>query len=120
MTIFISYHIYTLIAGAVRWGSTGAVLGAATSRAGAARQTDRPTDAVPGQFWGGRRGLGAWGGSSKGRLGRVEDPALREDAANPRQGLGSCPGAKGTGGGLGAFPHFSGSVSVHFAAVDVF
>lgn len=40
MTIFISYHIYTLIAGEVQWSSTGAVLGAATSRAGAARETD--------------------------------------------------------------------------------
>lgn len=41
MTIFISYHIYTLIAREVQQGSTGAVLGAATSRAGAVRQTDR-------------------------------------------------------------------------------
>jgi len=41
VTIFISYHIYTLIAGEVQQGSTGAVLGAATSRAGAARQADR-------------------------------------------------------------------------------
>ena len=64
--------------------------------------------------------MGTWGGRSKGRLSKVEDPALREGAANPGQRLRSCPGAKGTGGDLGAFPHFARSVSVHFAVVDMF
>lgn len=120
MTIFISYHIYTLIAGEVQWGSPGAVLGAATSTAGAAREeTDRRVQ-CQGNSGGERSGLGTWGGSSKGKLSRVEQPALREGPADPGQRFRSQSGAKGTGGALGAFPHFARSVPVRFAAVDIF
>lgn len=112
MTIFISYHIYNLVAGEVQWGSTGAVLGAATSRAGAARQTDRRVQCQGDS--GDSKGVWRPGEAAAMEPSRAGEPALREGAANPGQRLRSCPGAMGTGGGLDASPHFAHCLSVCF------
>lgn len=80
------------------------------------RQTDRCGASA---IWGGTKGLGEGGRQQQGKTEQSRGSSLREGAAKPGQRLRSCPGAKGAGGGYGAFPCFAYSVSVHFAVVDL-
>lgn len=54
-----------------------------------------------------------------GDLGRQRQGKIEQSRGPSPEGR-SCPGAKGTESGLGAFRHFAHSVSVRFAGADIF
>lgn len=93
MTIFISSHIYPLITGEVQGGSTGAVPGAATSRAGAARETRRWGIArvIPG----GAKGFGDLGQQQQGMTKQSRGPSPEGRSCQPKAEAQQLPWGKG-------------------------